>query len=81
MSSSTRRRPLVDVMLDSITDLTRVSPHLHENARYTPSELRAYQEGYYAGVVRAMEAADQGAKRFKLRVKTLAAVTRQKKSA
>ena len=47
----------------------------------TPSELEAYRAGYYAGVVRAMQVAELAVDRFKLRVKTLAAVTRQKKSA
>lgn len=81
MSSSTRRRPLVDVMLESIADLTKARPHMHESARYDMRELKAYNEGYYTGVCYAMKVAELGAERFKLRVKLLRAETRRKRSA
>lgn len=68
-------------MLSSIDDLTRARPHMHGNARYTPSELRAYYAGYFAGVSMAGKVAALGAERFALRVKTLAAETRRKRSA
>ena len=68
-------------MLESIRDLTIARPHVHESARFDDREWRAYQAGYYMGLVKAMEAAAHGAERFRLRVKTLAAMTRKKRSA
>lgn len=81
MSPSIRRRSLVEVMLESITDLTRARPHLHETARFNDRERRAYATGYYVGVVTALKAAEGGAERFNLRVKTLRAMARTKRSA
>lgn len=68
-------------MLESIADLTRTRPHVHENARLSAQEFQTYRDGYYQGVIFAMKAAELGAERFKLRVKTLAAESRRKKSA
>jgi hypothetical protein len=68
-------------MLRSICDLTEVRPHMHKSARYTPPEHRAYAEGYYTGVISALRVADLAVSRFKLRMKTIAAETRRKRSA
>lgn len=81
MSSSTRRRTLVDVMLESIRELTYARPHVHETAHFSAAEWRAYRAGYYMGLLKALEAAALGAERFRLRVKTLRAVARTKRSA
>ena len=68
-------------MLEAITDLTRTRPHMRTSARFTPPEIRAYHEGYYTALTMAIKVAELGAERFKLRMKTLAAETRRKRSA
>lgn len=65
----------------NITALTQARPHVHETARFSPKEFRAYQQGYYAGVVRAAQVAELAAEEFALRVKSLVAEARRKRSA
>lgn len=68
-------------MLDSIVDLTKARPHMRTSARFPPAELKAFQEGYYTGVVYALRVAEEAIHRYRLATTTIRAGRRKKASA
>lgn len=68
-------------MLESIGELAAVRPHVHESARYTASEYRAYCEGYYAALGAATKVATLAVERFALATKARQAEGKRKRSA
>jgi len=68
-------------MLESIEDLIHARPHVHKTAHYTPQEYRAYQAGYYTGVVYALRVAVEAIERFKRAARERRKAAKQKASA
>jgi hypothetical protein len=68
-------------MLDAIVDLTKARPHMHKSARFTASELVAYQEGYYTGVVYSLRVAEEAIRRWAIGRKDRRAAAREKQRA
>jgi hypothetical protein len=68
-------------MLLSIEDLTTARPHMHTSARFSTAEYRAYQEGYYWGVIYALRVALEAVERYRHATRTRRAERKQKTSA
>ncbi len=68
-------------MLQAIAELTSARPHMRKSVHLGPAEFRTYSEGYYTGVIMALRVADLAVNRFKLATRTIAAHTRQRRSA
>jgi hypothetical protein len=68
-------------MLLSIEDLTNARPHMHKSARFSAAEYRAYQEGYYWGVIYALRVALEAEERYRHATQTRRAERKQNTSA
>jgi hypothetical protein len=52
-------------MLNAVDDLLRALPHLRDDARFTLDELNAYHEGYYRGLVIALQVLGDAVENYK----------------
>lgn len=68
-------------MLADIYDLATARPHLHDSARFSAAEYRAYAEGYYRGVAMALQVGELAVTNYQRVTNARRAETRRKRSA
>lgn len=67
--------------MDAIVDLMNARPHMRNSVTLTPSEYRAYCEGYYTALVYALRCLDLAERSRQLAKRTQRAERRRKVSA
>lgn len=67
-------------MIRAIVDLTQARPHMRKNVSFTPAEFKAYNEGYYAGVIYSLRVADEAVARYQLGTRTRRTMNKKKKA-
>lgn len=64
-----------------IEDLAHARPHMRKSARFSPTELRAYEEGYYYGVIYALRVAMNAIANYREQSQARRLASRRKESA